>query len=381
MSNGIYLDHAATSPMLPEVIDVITEAMQDNFGNASSMHQFGRKARQALDQAREVFAGSIQASFNEIILTSGGTEGDNYAIIETALSRKEIGRHLITTEVEHHAVLHTMQHLETLGFEVTYLPVDEFGAISLDDLKNALREDTILVSIMYGNNEVGTIMPIHEIGEMLKDTPVFFHTDAVQAYGHESIDVKQDHIDLLSVTAHKINGPKGIGFLYINQDIHLPKMMFGGEQEMKRRPGTEAIPAVIGFAKAVEQSMQTRAEKATNYPILFKAMLEELDRAQIDYELNGQGVAHLPHILNIWIKGVPVEQMLMNLDLAGVAASSGSACTAGNLEPSHVLTAMFGKDNPRIHESLRFSIGIGTTEVDMKRAGQAIVSISERLKK
>ncbi|MGY3777449.1 cysteine desulfurase family protein [Isobaculum melis] len=381
MSNGIYLDHAATSPMLPEVIDAITNAMQENYGNASSMHQFGRRARQALDQAREIFAASIQATFNEIVLTSGGTEGDNYAILETAFSRQAVGRHLITTEVEHHAVLHTMEHLETLGFEVTYLPVDENGAISINDLKAALREDTILVSIMYGNNEVGTLMPIHEIGAIVQATNAYFHTDAVQAYGYEEIDVKRDHIDLLSVTAHKINGPKGIGFLYINENIHLPNMMYGGEQEMKRRPGTEAIPNVIGFATAVEYMKQTNQAKNRDYPALFDALLQELNQAQVDYSLNGQNVPHLPHILNIWIKGVPVEQMLMNLDLAGVAASSGSACTAGNLEPSHVLTAMYGKDNPRIHESLRFSIGFGTTEADMKQAGQAIAAIVTRLKK
>lgn len=263
----IYLDHAATSPVHPEVAEVTYEMMKAHFGNASSIHGFGRDSRRILDQSRIVFAKSIGAKPNEIIITSGGTESDNTAIMETAISRKEEGMHLITTAIEHHAVLRPMEHLETLGFEVTYLPVDETGRVNPEDVREALRPDTILVSIMYGNNEVGTLMDIAAIGEIIQEseTKAYFHTDAVQAYGSEDIDVKRDHIDLLSVSAHKINGPKGIGFLYVSNSIHLPSFMLGGEQEQKRRAGTENIPGIAGFKKAVEIMLTEREERKQHH--------------------------------------------------------------------------------------------------------------------
>lgn len=379
----IYLDHAATSPVHPEVAELTYDMMKKHFGNASSIHGFGRDSRRILDQSRIVFAKSINAKTSEITITSGGSESDNTAIIETALSRKEIGKHLITTAVEHHAVLKPMEYLEELGFEVTYLPVDETGKVDPADVKAALREDTILVSIMYANNEVGTLMDIGTIGKIIKesDSAAYFHTDAVQAYGSEDIDVKRDHIDLLSVSAHKINGPKGIGFLYINEDIHLPSLIRGGEQEMKRRAGTENIPAIAGFKKAVEIMEADRSARLSSFEKMRVFLLEQLEKAGVDFELNGSPDQHLEHIISLWIKGVSAEQLIVSLDLVGIALSAGSACTAGNIDPSHVLIAMFGSDSPRIAETIRISFGLGTTmeqiEILVEELGKAV----RRLKK
>ncbi|WP_411747898.1 cysteine desulfurase family protein, partial [Psychrobacillus psychrotolerans] len=253
----IYLDHAATSPMAEEVIEVYTAEMKEVFGNPSSIHQTGRKARKKVDDARTILAKSIGAHETEITITSGGTEADNYAVFGTAYARKNEGKHIITTQIEHHAVLHACEQLEKDGFEVTYLPVDKNGLISIHDLKNSLREDTILVSVMYANNEVGVIQPIVEIGELLKDHPAYFHTDAVQAFGSLSIDVITSHIDLLSVSSHKINGPKGIGFLYQRKGILLKPIFYGGQQERKKRAGTENVPAIVAFAKAVQLKQTT----------------------------------------------------------------------------------------------------------------------------
>ncbi|MDT1939106.1 MULTISPECIES: cysteine desulfurase family protein [Carnobacterium] len=376
----IYLDHAATSPVHPEVLEVTFHAMKEHYGNASSIHGFGREARKLLDEARSVFAKSIGAKPIEIVMTSGGTESDNTAIIETALSRAHFGKHLITTAVEHHAVLEPMEYLESMGFEVTYLPVDETGLVHLEDLIAAVRPDTSLVSVMYGNNEVGTIMNIQEIGAFLAETETYFHTDAVQAYGLEDIDVKQDAIDLLSVSAHKINGPKGIGFLYINEEIHLPSFMRGGEQETKRRAGTENIPAIVGFQRAVEIAEQERSKRRETYDGFRNQLIEGLKQAEIDFEINGNETHYLKHILNIWMKGVSSEQLLMNLDLLGIGISAGSACTAGNMEPSHVLSAMFGKESPRVKESVRVSFGLGTTTEMIDEAVKQLSVVVKRLK-
>lgn len=379
----IYLDHAATSPVHPEVADVTYEMMKQHFGNASSTHSFGRDSRRILDQSRMVFAKSIGANPSEIIITSGGTESDNTAIMETAISRKKDGMHLITSAVEHHAVLRPMEYLESTGFEVTYLPVDEAGRVNPEDVKAALRPDTILVSIMYGNNEVGTLMDIHTIGELIHESEsnAYFHTDAVQAYGSEDIDVKRDHIDLLSVSAHKINGPKGVGFLYVSEDIHLPSFILGGEQEQRRRAGTENIPGIAGFKKAVDIMLAARAERKINYEHLRTYLFQKLDENGIEYDINGPTDRHLPHIINLWIKDVFAEQLLVSLDLAGIAVSAGSACTAGNIDPSHVLSAMYGEDSPRISESLRISFGLGTTEEQLDIFMEELTKSVERLKK
>ncbi|CAH0137821.1 Cysteine desulfurase IscS [Peribacillus sp. Bi96] len=375
----IYLDHAATSPMHPNVIDRMMTVMSHDFGNPSSIHAFGREARHVLDEARSSIATSVGAGRNEIIFTSGGTEADNMAIIGVANANKEKGKHIITTEIEHHAVLHTCQFLEKSGFEVTYLPVNEAGLISIDDLKAALRDDTIMVSVMYGNNEVGTIQPIAEIGQLLKGHQAIFHTDAVQAYGLISIDVRGLGVDLLSVSAHKINGPKGIGFLYMREGLKLNPHLYGGEQERKRRAGTESVPAIAGFAEAVLIA-QSMMDKKTEQYLQFKdVLLAVFDEADVQYEINGSMEQSLPHVLNVSFPGTNVESMLVNLDLAGVAVSSGSACTAGSIDPSHVLVAMFGKDSERTKNSIRFSFGLNNTEQEVRQAAETTVKIVNRL--
>jgi cysteine desulfurase len=377
----IYLDHAATSPMHPRVIEKMLEAMNLTFGNPSSIHSFGREARQQIDLARSVLANSIGAKDNEIIFTSGGTEADNMALFGVAETYQHNGRHIITSDVEHHAVLHACKKLEKVGFEVTYLPADETGRISLSELRAALRDDTILVSIMYGNNEVGTLQPILEIGQLLKDHQAKFHTDAVQAYGVENIDVNESLIDLLSVSAHKINGPKGTGFLYARSNVKLAPRSFGGEQERKRRAGTENIAAIVGFHEAVVIAHEGREAKRTKFFDLKKSMMEKLRELDVEFNINGMLEYSLPHVLNLSFPGTSVEAMLVNLDLAGIAVSSGSACTAGSIEPSHVLVAMFGKRSERLTNSIRFSFGFNTTTEEVIRAAKETARVVSRLKK
>lgn len=380
----IYLDNAATTPMDSRVVEVISEAMKNNFGNASAVNSWGREARSILDRSRHFIAQSINAQLdNEIIFTSGGTESDNTAIIQTAMKRKGQGRHIITTAIEHEAVLKPMQYLETQGFEVTYLPVDENGEISLDDLKRELRDDTILVSIMSGNNEVGSKMPIHEIGEIVAESNAWFHTDAVQAYGLLDIDVQADHIDLLSTSAHKLNGPKFLGFLYQRNGIQFDSYIKGGDQELTRRAGTENVPAIAGFAKAVEIDDSSEKEKRRERYYGFKKQLTDgLKANNIDFEINGKmNEGELPHVLNIWFKGIPNDAFITNLDLNGIAVAAGSACTAGSLEPSHVLTAMYGADSPRIKESIRFSFGMENTPEEIDRTVEQITKIITRFLK
>ncbi|MGN1400872.1 MAG: cysteine desulfurase family protein [Bacillus sp. (in: firmicutes)] len=377
----IYLDHAATTPVHPEVIDVVTKTMQETFGNPSSIHGFGRDARRQLNKARKTLAESIHAKENEIIFTSGGTEADNYAILGTALANRDKGKHLITTEIEHHAVLHTFHRLEKQGYEVTYLKVDEQGCISVEELDRQLREDTILVSIMFGNNEVGTIQDITGIGSLLNGHQALFHTDAVQAYGIVPIDVRALQVDLLSVSSHKINGPKGIGFLYCKEGIKLSPIMSGGEQERKRRAGTENLPAITGFSKASEIAHEAMAEKQVEYKAFKAAIIDTFKEEHIAFDINGTMEHALPHILNVSFPGTDVEAMLVNLDLAGVAVSSGSACTAGSIDPSHVLVAMFGKGHGRTTNSIRFSFGLNNSLDDVKKAAYETAVIVKRLTK
>lgn len=378
----IYLDNAATTPMTPAVIDEMTTQMKESWGNASTGYSYGREAKLVLENSRHVLAQSINADDNEIVLTSGGTEGDNTVIIQTAMTRQNLGKHIITTAIEHEAVLKPLHYLEEQGFEVTYLPVDEHGNISLDNFKAALRDDTILVTIMSGNNEVGSRMPIHEIGEILKDHQAWFHTDAVQTYGLLPIDVKRDHIDLLSTSAHKLNGPKMMGFLYRRDGINFPSYLKGGDQETKRRAGTENVPAVAAFAKAVTidspEEKQARRERFYHFK---QKIVQGLTENGIDFAVNGEIKSdNLNQILNIWFKGISTYIMQTNLDLAGIAVSGGSACTAGSIEPSHVLTAMFGADSPRISESIRISFGALNTEEDVDKLIAAIVKIVNQLK-
>lgn len=376
------MDNAATTPMTPAVIDEMTTQMKESWGNASTGYSYGREAKLVLENSRHVLAQSINADDNEIVLTSGGTEGDNTAIIQTAMTRQNLGKHIITTAIEHEAVLKPLHYLEEQGFEVTYLPVDEHGNISLDDFKAALRDDTILVTIMSGNNEVGSRMPIHEIGEILKDHQAWFHTDAVQTYGLLPIDVKRDHIDLLSTSAHKLNGPKMMGFLYRRDGINFPSYLKGGDQETKRRAGTENVPAVAAFAKAVTidspEEKQARRERFYHFK---QKIVQGLTENGIDFAVNGEIKSdNLNQILNIWFKGISTYIMQTDLDLAGIAVSGGSACTAGSIEPSHVLTAMFGADSPRISESIRISFGALNTEEDVDKLIAAIVKIVNQLK-
>ncbi len=379
MENTIYLDHAATSPVAPEVIEVMARAMADESGNASSIHTVGRQARKALDEARAALAKKINAKSTEIIFTSGGTEADNTAIFGTAYARQKEGKHIITTQIEHHAVLHACEKLQREGFDVTYLPVDETGRVAVSDVAKALRDDTILVTIMFGNNEVGTIQPIAQIGELLKTHNATFHTDAVQAFGLQQIDVEAMHIDLLSVSAHKINGPKGIGFLYAKTGVKLANFMYGGSQEKKRRAGTENVPAAMAFAKAAQLAEQKAEERTAQYNEFKMLLINEFQQAGLDFKINGHQQDVLAHVLNVTFAGTDVESFLINLDMAGVLVSSGSACTAGSIDPSHVLVAMFGENAPELRSSIRFSFGLGLTNEQIREAGKRTAAIVKRL--
>ncbi|MFD3449321.1 cysteine desulfurase family protein [Microbacteriaceae bacterium 4G12] len=374
----IYLDHAATSPTHPEVVEKMIPYMTEIFGNPSSIHSFGRESRHAVDEARRACARSIGAQPNEIIFTSGGTEADNLALLGVARENRHRGNHIITTAIEHHAILHTCKVLEKEGFTVTYLPVDETGRIRIEDLKAALTEQTILVSVMFGNNEVGTMQPVQEIGALLKEHNAYFHTDAVQAYGLVSIDVKELGIDLLSISAHKINGPKGIGFLYANQQVKFAPLVTGGDQERKRRAGTENVPGLVGLHHAAVLASKEREQKIQQYRAFKDIMISIFQQEGISFEVNGNAEHSLPHVLNVSFTGMDIEPFLVNLDLAGIAVSSGSACTAGSIDPSHVLVAMFGKESHKIRSSVRFSFGLGNTKEQVEKAAYETVKIMKR---
>ncbi|MED4525601.1 cysteine desulfurase family protein [Bacillus velezensis] len=375
----IYLDHAATSPMDERVLEEMKPHFFGSFGNPSSIHSFGRESRKWVDEARADIARQISAKEQEIIFTSGGTEADNLAIFGTAATRKNEGKHIITTAVEHHAVLHACEKLEEDGFEVTYLIPGPSGRISANQVKEALRDDTILVTVMYGNNEVGTIQPIDEIGELLSGHQAYFHTDAVQAFGYMPIDVKKSRIDMLSVSGHKLNGPKGTGFLYVNQEVKLSPILLGGEQERKRRAGTENVPGIAGLKEAVVLSNREREEKTAKYKEFKNIIMSTLEEAGVTAEVNGDAEKCLPHILNLYFPGVPVEALLVNLDMEGIAVSSGSACTAGSVLPSHVLTAMFGSESGRLTSSIRLSFGLGNTAEQIETAAEKLAAVVKRL--
>ncbi|WP_336824376.1 cysteine desulfurase family protein [Sporosarcina sp. USHLN248] len=375
----IYLDHAATTPMHPEVSAVYMQMMETVFGNPSSIHSVGRYARKMVDDARKVIAEAIHAEPTEMIFTSGGTEADNIAVFGTAMSMSDKGKHIITTAIEHHAVLNACKELERKGYEVTYLPVDENGLIRVEQVREALTDQTILVTIMYGNNEVGVIQPIQEIGELLKDHQAVFHTDAVQAFGIEELDVTKLKVDLLSASAHKLNGPKGIGFLFQRKGLQTSPIFFGGQQERKRRAGTENVPAIVAFAETVKIAQRQMVENREKYKRYADIMTTVFDDNGIEYEVNANGAQKLPHVLNISFPNTDIESLLVNLDMAGINASSGSACTAGSLDPSHVLSAMFGNSSPKLRNSVRFSFGLGLDEKDIREAALRIVEIVKRL--
>ena len=378
VTNTIYLDHAATTPMAPEVIEVMTTALTNNYGNASSIHTLGKKNRVLVDYARQTMAQSIGAHAREIIITSGGTEGDNMALLKTAEHYADKGNHIITTVIEHPAVLNPLRYLETKGFEVTYLPVNDKGQVTLEQVKDAIRPETILISMMYSNNEVGTVMPIQAVGEYLEslDQEIAFHTDAVQAYGTVSLDVNELRVDLLSVSAHKMNGPKGIGFLYVREGLNIPSLLLGGAQENEHRAGTENIPAILAFEKAIQLNIEKYEENNERLSNLKTSFIEGLNHFNIEYAINGDIEKSLPHILNVYFPSVRSDMLLIKMDLNGVAISAGSACSAGSIEPSHVLVAMYGEEAEEINHSVRFSFGLGNTEAEIEQVVELLAKFT-----
>ena len=376
---NIYFDNAATTPVRKEVMETILPYFNEYFGNASSVYNIARISKKVMEDAREKIAEAFNADRNEIYFTSGGSEADNWAIkgVAEALSGK--GKHIITTNVEHHAVLHTCQYLEKKGYEVTYLPVDEFGLVSAEQVEKAIKEDTILISIMFANNEIGTIMPVKEIGEVARRRGVYFHTDAVQAAGHIKIDVKDMNIDLMSISGHKLGAPKGVGALYVRKGVKIESLLHGGAQERRKRAGTENIPGIVGLGKAVElaaKEMDEEAERLTRLrDKLIKGILESIPYSR----LNGHHEKRLPGNVNISFEFIEGESMLLFLDMKGIYASSGSACTSGSLDPSHVLLAI-GLPHEKAHGSLRISLGRDNTEEEVDMLLSELPPIVERLR-
>ena len=375
----IYLDHAATTAARPEVVEAMLPYFTANFGNPSSVYTFSQKNKAVVTECREKIADSLHAKGNEIYFTAGGTESDNWALKAAAEAYASKGNHIITTKIEHHAILHTAKYLESKGFEVTYLDVDENGVVKLDQLRQAIRPETILISVMFANNEIGTIQPIKEIGEIAKKHGILFHTDAVQAYGQIPIDVDECHIDMLSASGHKLNGPKGIGFLYIRTGLKLRSFVHGGAQERSRRAGTENVTGIIGFAKAVEIAFQTMEERSQKECIMRDYLIDHI-LAEIPYaRLNGHRTKRLPNNVNISFQFIEGESLLIMLDMAGICASSGSACTSGSLDPSHVLLAI-GLPHEIAHGSLRMTIGDENTMEEMDYVIEQIKEIVTKLR-
>lgn len=375
----IYFDHSATTPVDKNVADLMMQYMLDKFGNPSSVHGFGREARKAVDEAREKVAALLNAEPNEIFFLSGGTEADNLALKGIALANRKKGNHIITSSIEHHAVLHTCEFLQKQGFEITYLPVDEYGMIRLEDLKNAITDKTILISIMFANNEVGTIQPIKEIGAIAREKGIYFHTDAVQAVGSYPIDVKEQQIDLLSLSGHKFHGPKGIGVLYIRRGVKLEALQHGGGHERNMRAGTENVPGIVGLGKAAEIARQEMQAKITSLSGFRDKIIKEVLSKIPDTKLNGHPTQRLPGNVNLSFLFIEGESLLLNLDLKGIAASSGSACTSGSLDPSHVLLAM-GLSHEVAHGSLRVSLGRDNTEEEVDYFLAVLPEIIQRLR-
>lgn len=375
----IYLDNAATTKVADSVVDAMLPYFKEYYGNASSIYQLGAKSKEALDESREYIAGTLGAKTNEIYFTAGGSESDNWAIKATADAYAQKGKHIITSAIEHHAVLHTCEYLEKHGYEVTYVGVDENGVIKLDELKAAIRPDTILISVMFANNEIGTIQPIKEIGEIAKEHDILFHTDAVQAYAQVPINVDEIHIDMLSASGHKLNGPKGIGFLYIRKGIKIRSFVHGGQQERGRRAGTENIPGIVGLAAAAKRSFSMLEEKMQKEIELRDYLISRIE-AEIPYcRLNGDRKKRLPNNVNFSFQFIEGESMLILLDSKGIAASSGSACTSGSLDPSHVLLAI-GLPHEIAHGSLRLTMSEENTKEEMDYVVEQLTAILERLR-
>ena len=379
MDKMIYLDNAATTKVADSVVDAMLPYFKEYYGNASSIYQLGAKSKEALDESREYIAGTLGAKTNEIYFTAGGSESDNWAIKATADAYAQKGKHIITSAIEHHAVLHTCEYLEKHGYEVTYVGVDENGVIKLDELKAAIRPDTILISVMFANNEIGTIQPIKEIGEIAKEHDILFHTDAVQAYAQVPINVDEMHIDMLSASGHKLNGPKGIGFLYIRKGIKIRSFVHGGQQERGRRAGTENIPGIVGLAVAAKRSFSMLEEKMQKEIELRDYLISRIE-AEIPYcRLNGDRKKRLPNNVNFSFQFIEGESMLILLYSKGIAASSGSACTSGSLDPSHVLLAI-GLPHEIAHGSLRLTLSEENTKEEMDYVVEQLTAILERLR-
>lgn len=355
MKQIIYLDNAATTKTRPEVVDAMLPYFTEFYGNPSSVYDFSAEPKKAIAHARETIAGALGAKPNEIYFTNGGTESDNWALIATAEAYQNKGNHIITTKIEHHAILHTCEYLENRGFSVTYLDVDEYGVVKLDELKKAIRPETILISVMFANNEIGTVQPIKEIGEIANKNGILFHTDAVQAFGHVPINVDECHIDMLSSSAHKLNGPRGVGFLYIRTGVKTKAFIHGGAQERKRRGGTENTPGIVGFGKAVEIAMATMKERTQQEKTLRDHLIERVMKEVPFVRLNGHPSKRLSNNANFAFQFIEGESLLIMLDMDGICGSSGSACTSGSLDPSHVLLAI-GLPHEIAHGSLRLTL-------------------------
>ena len=379
MSRLIYLDNAATTQVYPEVVDAMLPYFTEHYGNPSAIYSFADEAERAVDHARGEVADLIGAKKDEIYFTGGGSESDNWALKATAEAYASKGKHIITTKIEHHAILHTCEYLEKRGFEITYLNVDRDGLISLDELKAAIRPDTILISVMFANNEIGTIEPIAEIGEIAKEHGVLFHTDAVQAYAQVPINVDEMHIDMLSASGHKLNGPKGIGFLYIRKGVKIRSFVHGGAQERSRRAGTENIPGIVGLGAAVERAMRIMDTKTRKEIELRDYLIGRLENEIPHCWLNGHRTKRLPNNINFSFLFIEGESMLIMLDMKGICASSGSACTSGSLDPSHVLLAI-GLKHEEAHGSLRLTLSEESTKEEMDIVAEEVKKIVQRLR-
>ena len=364
MKKLIYLDNAATTKTSEEVVAAMLPYFTEYYGNPSSVYEFASESKKAVSNARRTIAETLGAQENEIYFTAGGSEADNWALKATAEAYQSKGKHIITTKIEHHAILHTAEYLEKRGFEITYIGVDENGVVKVDELEKAIRPDTILISVMFANNEIGTIQPIKEIGEIAKKHGVLFHTDAVQAYGQLPINVDELHIDMLSSSGHKLNGPKGIGFLYIRKGVKIRSFVHGGAQERKRRAGTENVPGIVGYGAAAERAMKNMKERTEKEIELRDYLINRLT-TEIPYSrLNGDRVKRLPNNVNVSFQFIEGESMLLMLDQNGICGSSGSACTSGSLDPSHVLLAI-GLPHEIAHGSLRLTLSEETTKEDL----------------
>ena len=379
MSKIIYLDNAATTKTAPEVVEAMIPYFTEYYGNPSSVYSFAAQNKNAIAEKREAIAALLGAKANEIYFTAGGSESDNWALKATAEAYASKGNHIITTKIEHHAILHTCEYLEKNGYEVTYLDVDENGLVKLEDLKAAIRPTTILISIMFANNEIGTIQPIKEIGEIAHEHGILFHTDAVQAFGHVAIPVDEYHIDMLSASGHKFNGPKGIGFLYIRKGVKIRSFVHGGAQERKRRAGTENVPGIIGIGRAAELAAETMEERANKEIELRDYMIKRV-MDEIPYtKLNGHPTKRLPNNTNFSFRFIEGESLLIMLDMKGICGSSGSACTSGSLDPSHVLLAI-GLPHEIAHGSLRLTLSEETTKEDIDYTVDSLKEIVTKLR-